>query len=176
MKTSTMRILLAIFSIVIIVGTISFVAGLVTFDNDKVDEVFGSKVNPDNLYTVDALTLYDQNQGKGIIVDVDEKTGAISLSGTATEDIELEVGTVTLKAGKYTLTAYDRASYAHCYVTASTDTTVYNFDFTPGNVIEVPDEDITITIKIHIVSGAEFDNTQILPVIVSGSESGSFYK
>lgn len=175
MKKSTLRIIAIILGVVLLGGVIAFSTGLFAVDEDKQDEYFGRKVNEDNLYTVECLELYDTNDGDGISVDVDEKKGGIKLNGTANVDKTYTVGTVTVPAGTYTLTACDGASRAGVYVTASAGSTTYNFDFTPDNTVQISEE-VTLTITIHVAEDAELNNVWILPVIVEGDEAADFYK
>ena len=175
MKKRSLRTICIVLVIVLLGGVIAFSTGLFTVDEKKSDDYFGRKVNEDNHYTVDCLTLVDRNDGNGIKVDVDEKKGGIKLDGTANIDMTYEVGKVTLSAGIYTLTSCDDASNAGIYVTASNGVTEYKFDFTPDNTIVV-DGETELTITIHIAEGTELNNVWVLPTIVEGDEPGEYYQ
>lgn len=177
MKKSTRKtiIICAIFmAAVMLLGFVT--AGFQQWSIDEMKENASRKVNPDNLYTAECLTLVDSNTGDGIVVEVNEKNGVISLDGKANTDITLEVGSVVLDAGNYTLTAIDGASNTTIYMTATIDSTVYKFDFTPGNTIAVTSDNTTVTLRIHIEQDTELNDLQVLPVIVEGKESASYWK
>lgn len=133
-------------------------------------------VNPDNLYSTVDLEIVDSNTGYGIAVNVDETTGAIELDGTATDDLDYVVGTVTLNKGTYTLTSSNKTSKAGVYVTATSGDSETFFDFTPYNVIEVTADNTVYTITIHINEGTTLNHVDILPVIASGEDTVSFYE
>ena len=173
MKKSTIRIICIILGVVILGGVIAFSTGLFKVDEDRTDEVFGKKLNEDNLYTVECKTLEDSNDGYGVIIDVDEKKGGIKLDGTASKDMTFVVGKVALKEGTYTLTACEQASMNGIYVTASYASVTHNFDFTPNQMTLENDTEVTIT--IHIAEGTKLNNVWVLPVIVEGTEAGSYY-
>lgn len=174
MKKSTLRIIAIILGVTLVFGAIGFATGLFSVDEDKQDDYFGRKVNEDNFYTIECLELVDSNDGDGITVDVDEKKGGVKLNGVANVDLTYDVGTVTLPAGTYTLTACDSASNAGIYVTATAGSTEYKFDFTPANTITLAEE-TTLTITIHIAEETELHNVWVLPVIVEGDEAGEYY-
>ena len=174
MRKSTIKIIAIILGVCLLGGVIGFTSGLFEVNEGKQDEYFGRKLNEDNLYTVECMDLTDSNTGNGIVVDVDEKKGGILLDGKASADTTYTVGTVTLAEGKYTLTAVDGASLSGVYVTLTYGNTTANFDFYPGNTIEIEGEAVA-TITIHIAEGVELDNVWVLPVIVAGDEAGDYY-
>lgn len=175
MRKSTLRLICVVMSITLLLGILAFVSGLISIDEDKSYEYFGEKLNEKNLYTIDCVTLVDQNNGKGIRVDVDERTGAITIDGKAQDDMVFVIGQISLDAGTYTLTSYDDASYATVYTTADASSSQYEFDFSPANTIKLSGK-TTLTLKIHISGGESFKNIKILPVIVPGDEAQDFYK
>ena len=178
MRKSTLRIICLVLAVVVGCGALAYGTGLLKLDEDKAYENFGKKVNENNLYTVSCMTLTDRNDGSGIIVNVDERTGAITLDGKYNGDgaMDISVGSVDLKAGTYTLTACDRASLAGIYVTITANGIPYEFDFTPGNTVDITGDFTNCEIKIHVAEGTELNNVKILPVIVPGDEAESFYK
>lgn len=133
-------------------------------------------VNPDNYYSTVDLELESCNPGDGIVITVDDATGAIELNGTATGDLEYVVGTVTLDKGTYNLTSSNKTSKAGIYVTAKSGSTETYFDFTTDNVIEVADDNTVYTITIHINEGTTLNHVDILPVIAAGEDTVSFYE
>ena len=176
MRKSTLRTICAILAVCLVGGAIGFGSGLLKVDEDKNYEIFGQKPNENNVYTVECMTLVDSNDGRGVTIDVDERTGAIKLNGTASDNITKEIGKVDLKAGTYTLTAVKGASMNGVYVTLKAGSTVYNFDFTPGNTFTVSSDLTGCAITLNIKEGAELNYVNVLPVIVSGDEAESFYK
>ena len=176
MTKSMWRIIAIVLVAVVALGAISFGSGLIKVDDDQAYESFGKKPNDKNIYTVECMTLEDSNEGRGVVVDVDERTGAIKLNGKATEDIELTVGAVDLKEGEYTLTAIDCAGRSGIYATLTVDGTEHYFDFTPGNTITVNGDHTECQITITILEGTELKNVTVLPTVVEGDEAQSFYK
>ena len=165
----------------LVIGIIGNVTnGFQDFDKETIEENMSPKVNEDNLYTAANCSLVDTNDGNGVVISVDEKTGALSLDGknTSTDILTYEIGKVTLNRGTYTMTAISGASRQGAYVTASVagDSTAKYFDFTPGNTIEITSDSVEVTLTLHIAFGAAFANKAVLPVIVPGEESGQFYK
>ncbi len=135
-----------------------------------------AKVNPNNLYSTVELAIKDSNTGDGIVVDVDEETGAMKFKGTATKDLEYVVGTVTLDKGTYTFNASDKASNSTMYITATAGSQVIKSDFTPGNTFDVAVDGTEFEIVVHIVKGTTLYNVDILPVIYTGDEAVDFYE
>ena len=170
MTKKTLKSIAIILAIVTALGAVGFVSGLVVIDQDKSDEYFTRKVNEDNLYQTATITLVDSNNGKGVSVDVNEKNGVITLNGNASEDMEFTIGTVTLEAGEYTLTAIKNGGLNTVYVDAGN----VHFDFTPGNVLK-PSETTSYTLKIYIKEGTELNNLTIMPIIAAGTESIDYF-
>jgi len=132
-------------------------------------------LNSDNLYTADGVTLVSTNDGNGVAITVDDN-GAIELDGTADTTLKYTVGTVTLDAGTYTLSAYNKASRAGVYLTATDGENTYDFDFTPANTIEIEEDGTELTIELIIAKGTSLNRVDILPVIMPGEETGDFYE
>ena len=176
MKKTTKRTILICSIFMAAVMLLGFVtAGFQQWSIDEMKDNASRKVNPDNYYTIECVELVDSNTGDGIEVDVNEKNGAIRLNGTADVDMTLELGSVTLDAGEYTLTAIDGASNATIYMTATVGSTVYKFDFTPNNTITITSDNTVVELSIIIKQDAKLHNVQVLPVIVEGKESASYW-
>lgn len=129
-------------------------------------------LNDDNFYTASCMTLEDTNDGSGIIVDVKDN-GSIKLKGTASDDVDYTIGSVTLNKGTYTFTAVSGAALNSVYVTATVGSTVHNADFT-GNTFEITSDNTVVTLEVHIAADTEINKT-VYPVIVSGDEAGDFF-
>ena len=175
MKRKTWRLIAIILCSVICLGCIAGGMGLIKVDDDKVEETFARKVNENNLYTVDCCELEDTNDGSGIVIDVDERTGAITVSGTADESAEYVVGTVVLDKGTYTFTAVKGGTISTIYMTATNGSEVIKADFT-GNQIVIETDGTEVVLTLHIAGEKEFNNKDVLPVIVPGEKSGDFWK
>ena len=136
---------------------------------------FIRKVNPDNLYTAECVTLEDDKDGK-LKIDVKEKTGAIILDGkSGDEDETYEIGKIDLEAGTYTLTAIEDASLEKVYVTITANQTEYKFDIKGENTITLDADAEDCVITLHVMAEVEFEDLEILPVIVEGDEAADFY-
>ena len=137
---------------------------------------YGPKdLNEDNIYTVDCMTLEDDKDGK-LEIDVNEKTGAIVLKGESGDTAETyEIGKVDLEAGTYTLTAIEDASVETVYVTITVNQVEHKFDIKGENTITVEADVEDCVITLHVMPEVEFDDLEILPVIVEGDEAADFY-
>ena len=136
--------------------------------------------NPDNLISADAVTDYkssgDYNTGHGIKYTVKEH-GEVKVKGTATADVTVKLGSgITLTEGKsYTFT---------CDVkTCGYDT--YGLYLVKGDTKYYAEIDDTIkvasgeggdyTLYLYIKKDAKV-NTTFYPVLVEGTNTGSFWK
>ena len=132
------------------------------------------KVNEDNLYTADCVTLKDKTDGD-LKINV-KRNGSIVLNGeSGDEDETYKIGTIDLKAGTYTLTANKDCSTTTCYVTITANQTEYKFDLAGVNTITLEADAVDCAINLHVKADVEFDNFELLPVIVEGDKSGDFY-
>ena len=165
-----------IMAVVLCLGAIAGGMGILKLDKEAAKDKLLPKVNPDNYYSTAAISIEDMNDGNGITVEVEERTGAITLDGTAEEDLTYTIGTVTLDAGEYVLTAVDGASKNTVYVSATANGNSTNFDFRPGNTLVVEADDTVVTLTIHITYGTKLNNVKVLPCISGGDEPVSFYK
>lgn len=176
MKKTTKRTVLICSIFMAAIMLLGFVtAGFQQWSIDEMKDNAARKVNPDNFYTAECLTLVDSNTGDGIAVDVNEKNGVITLDGTADTDITLDVGSVVLNKGEYTLTAIDGASNATIYMTATVSGEETKFDFTPGNTITISADNTSVDLTIYIKQDTKLNNLKVLPVIVEGEESASYW-
>ena len=132
-------------------------------------------VNEKNLYANAEVLLKDSNDGKGIVIDVEESTGALVLNGKASEDLSYTLATVELDEGTYTLEACKDASYAGIHVTATANGETIAFDFTPGNTLVIDADGTVVTIKVEIAKDTSLYNVKVRPVIYTGDESVKFY-
>ncbi len=159
------------------IGVVAVVLVLVTCGTAvSLINKYGPKdLNEDNLYTVECMTLEDDKDGK-LKIDVNEKTGAIILDGkSGDEDETYEIGKIDLEAGTYTLTAIEGASLEKVYVTITANQTEYKFDIKGENTITLDADAEDCVITLHVMAEVEFEDLEILPVIVEGDEAADFY-
>ena len=145
--------------------------GLNDMSVDNAKDVFERKVNEDNLYTSECVTITDRNDGNGIKLTVNDN-GTIAVKGTADATVNYDLATVSLKAGEYTFTALEGASLKGAYVSLSLEGVDKPADFT-GNTFTVV-EDTEVVITLHIAEGTEI-NATVYPVIVKGDEAGTYF-
>ena len=174
-KTKIWKIVAIALASVLCIGAIAGGMGILKLDKETAKDKLLPKINPDNLYSNVEMALTDGNDGNGIVIEVDKRTGAITLDGTAEEDLTYTIGTVKLNAGEYYLTAVDGASQKTVYVSATAGEKTTNFDFTPNNVFTVDADETTLTLTINVAYGTKLDNVKILPCIAV-EEGVSFYK
>ena len=175
-KLKVVGMIAGIMAAVLLLGAVAGGFGILKLDKDKAKDVLLPAINPDNYYSKATVTLEDMNDGNGVVVKVDERTGAVTLDGKAETDLTYEIGTVKLDAAKeYTGTAIKGGSKASVYVAATYGETSVNFDFV-GNTFEIAEDETVVTLTIHISEGTELDNLKVLPTIVKGDEAGSFYE
>ena len=165
-----------IMAAVLCIGAIGAGMGIFKLDKEAAKDKLLPKVNPENLYSEATISLESMNDGNGVEVEVDERTGAITLDGTAEEDLNYVIGTVKLDKGEYILTAVDGASKNTIYVSATAGESTTNFDFRPGNTLTVEADETVVTLTIHITYGTKLNNVKVLPCISGGDEPVSFYK
>ncbi len=168
------KIIIGVLVCILLVGFLGWLtSGFTDFTAESMGDKFEGKTNEDNLYTAEACELESQNDGSGIIINVDDN-GAISVKGTnnALTDATYTIGKVSLKAGTYTLTAVKGGSLSTYYVEGIAGDEIVKADFS-GNTFTL-EEDSIITLRLIVKSKAEI-NAKVLPVIVLGTESGEFY-
>ena len=175
-KLKIVGVIAGIMAAILALGAVAGGFGILKVDKDKAKDVLLPAVNSDNYYAEATVTLEDMNDGNGVVVKVDERTGAITLDGKAETDLTYEIGTVKLDAAKeYTGTAIKGGSKASVYVAATYGEESINFDFV-GNTFEIAEDETVVTLTIHIAEGTNLDNLKVLPTIVKGDKAGSFYE
>ncbi len=141
--------------------------------------IFKQERNSDNLIKVDDNYVETQNTYRGVNVRVAED-GTIKLFGKATSDYVLDVATVILEPGKYTLSGLDNPDLNMCYLELmyGEEHVVANTDIA---VVEVT-ETTECLVRIIWNEGMEFSKYdfmtffEVQPVLVKGETAGSFYK
>lgn len=173
-KTKRTVGLIAVFlAAVLCCGFIGWMTGgFQNFDRDYVSDKFSPKLNEDNLFKAENVTLTSKNDGYGLKFTVNDD-GSIHVKGTASREYNELIGTVILDSGKYTITALNGASMNTAYVTAVVGSVETPADFT-NNQLNITTDNTSVELVLHVLQGTEIDAT-IYPVIVSGEEAGSFY-
>ncbi len=174
-KNRVITIIAAVLVSVLSLGAIGGATGILKFDKDTAADKLLPGVHPDNFYASAEITLESGNDGNGVTVDVNERTGVVTLDGKAEADLTYVVGTVVLNEGTYTFTALENASKNTVCVKATVYDVDHYFDFT-GNTFEIEADETEVTITICVKAGTELNNVKVLPTIVEGEEAGKFYK
>ena len=179
--------------------TMRLTNGFTEFDPDK---VFSYSQNEDNLF-------YEKIEDGAleyiVAVDAEVKDGVITLDGGVTTDTAnsltiaddpIEFASLTLKAGTYTFSAFEKPSakkyfavgvytvdgieYAWLADSAETTNNYVNALSTAGyvnvhgNTVTLT-ESTDVTFYIMVIEGAELDDVKAYPVLVEGAEEGNFY-
>ena len=174
-KVTPLVIIVMIMAIVLLFGAVAAGMGILVVDKDTAADKLLPKVNEANYYSSADVTLKTQNDGNGISINVNERTGAIELDGKAEDDLTYVIGTVTLNEGTYTFTAIENASKNTVYVKATVNGVDHYFDFT-GNTFDIAADETDVTLTLCVKVGTELNNVKVLPTIVEGEESGKFYE
>lgn len=172
------KIITWVVTVVVIVGLVGMI-GVWTngFNRDK-DTWSIRERNDKNLFDNADYTITDKNTGRGVYITVN-KDGSLVIDGklTGSDDYEIAVGTVSLKAGTYTFTSgYKAAGLTTAYLKLVTSGGEYSADFGGDNGTFTIDADAEGTVYLVIAPDYSFSNKTIYPVIASGNEEVSFYK
>jgi len=140
---------------------------------------FKHERNPDNLITTESYILDEQTtNGYGINIKLKDD-GRMVLNGRMKYEKDkayyTTFATVTLKAGTYTLSGLDNASF-----------NTYGYYFSVNGAEAVPvitdkqfviEQDNTpVSIGFYVYDGEILFNKTLAPVLVAGNQAGEFYK
>ena len=139
------------------------------------NDILGKDRNEKNLIQLDSGYIKTQNTNRGVEIDVNDN-GVIKLSGKATSDYSVNVASVKLPAGTYTISGLDEPDVNRLWMYVK---------YSGGEAI-AGTEDATFTLNAEetvtvILSWAEdynfniFTENKICPVIVEGNTPGDFY-
>lgn len=175
MSTKTKRTLSMIGMILICVMLCAFIGNLSSgFSNFKVSEWSLRSRNSDNLLSGDFV---DYNSGDGISVTA-RNDGTLVVKGEylGTEDcLVIDVETVTLSAGTYTLSGAPNGGNYTYYLRVSYGSKTVTGDFgTDGGTFTLSSS-TAVTVQLVVYPEREFNNLVIRPVLVEGTEAGDFY-
>ena len=145
-------------------------------------EWFKKDLNPDNLLTIDH---YDDEKdriattGYGVdfkfnddgVITVYGKNGDPSVGENEVK--KYSFATITLNAGQYTISGYDKAQLNTLGVYAEANGETYWGD-TENDTFTLT-ETTTVTIGLYVGNDKLFVNAKLYPVLVTGDEAGEFY-
>ncbi len=177
-KRKTKKVLSGILAVGVIIGALAFLGNVSHgFENLNPKDWEIQQVNEENLIKVENYTIEQgvYNPGTGISVDV-KKDGTFIVDGEhgGSEDLNIEIGTVELKAGTYTFkSGYKGAGVYKAYLKLVTDDGYKKADF--ENPIEIT-ADTTAKIVLVICPEAELNNARFQPTLAEGTEAIDFFE
>ena len=166
------------------IGALTAIARWTDGSYDIVSQIRGER-NADNLLTVENYTIEKNKNGDmegatkyGVTYKVKDD-GRIALSGknnyNAEKDVEVQYvpfASVTLKAGTYTISGYEKAQANTLGIYAMVGSTEYS---EAGETTFTITQETTVTVGFYIYNGVSTYGKVLYPVLVSGSEAGEFY-
>lgn len=183
-RSKTKTTLIVVASILLGVMLLSFVGMANGVFGDEAN-IF-KKRNEANIIDPDFYNISD-DVISGVTVKVNED-GSISLSGTATSDIDLQLCKFTVKAtgedGKavnYMFSGADGGSSETYYMQLiGKDGNANNIEYVVDRdhkVVNIKSQATDTEYQLHIFinSGTKLDNVTLYPVLVQGVDAGSFY-
>lgn len=167
------------------VGALTAIARWTGGSYDIITQLRGDR-NPDNLLTVENYTVEKNKSGKmeastryGIDYKVKDD-GRVVLTGT-NKNYEgsngekyqtVPLASVTLKAGEYTLSGYEKAGANTLGVYALVNGNEVRGDIAGTFTLS---QESTVVIGFYIYNDVRTFNTTLYPVLVAGATAGSFY-
>lgn len=176
----TKKIIFGVVAVLLVVGLVTGI-GFMTkgFTEKDPDNWTIRDRNEENLFTLEDYTLEGtKNTGDGITVTAN-KDGSITIDGKnhSTEEIEIEIGKITLEAGTYTFTSgYSNSGLYSAYLNLQTSGGEYSADFGGDNGTFTLSAEATGTVYLVIASDFQFNNKTLYPVIAEGDSEVSFYE
>ena len=144
----------------------------VGFSDFDVRDRFDKVRNEANEIDLTQVSLKSGRHESGLKVEVDE-LGAVTLSGTVTEDVTLTYASLTLPAGDYVLTGAEEGSKGTYCLSVEIGEDKILGDW-PGE-FTVSQSGI-VNVKITVSKDTTLRNVKILPVITEGDEAVDFYE
>lgn len=178
MKAKTKRWVAGILGAAVLFGVFAFTSHISNgFESLNPKDWEVQNVNEENLIKVENYTIEqgEYNPGTGVSVDV-MKDGTFIVDGEhgGSEDLNIEIGTVELKAGTYTFkSGYKGAGVYKAYLKLVTDDGYKKADF--ENPIEIT-ADTTAKIVLVICPEAELNNARFQPTLAEGTEAIDFFE
>lgn len=166
------------------VGALTAIARWTDGSYDIVTRLRGNR-NPDNLLTLENYTVEKNKSGDmegstkyGVTYKVKDD-GRIVLSGKNNYNAETDVtvqkvpfASVTLKAGTYTISGYEKAQANTLGVYAMVGSSEYS---EAGQTTFTVTQETTVVIGFYVCNGVNTFGKTLYPVLVSGEKAGSFY-
>ena len=183
-------------AIVMLCGALgNLTEGFTNFEGENLKENISTlHLNKKNLFfdVIEDETLLDNNFGKatakqGVITLNYEKADSDENAVTIAENIQ--IATITLKKGEYTLSAMNKADWKNCYVVGTynvggtTHTWYADYENVPVALASDVTHDRTLTLDadtevmfyIRICEGTKLDNVKVTPVLVEGKNEGNYF-
>lgn len=164
--------------IIIALAVMLAMAGVSIFGGVKYSTDIGADLNPDNLIDAKAEGyIDDMNTGYGVKIKVDDE-GVIKLSGKASDSYSVNIASVELEAGTYTISGLSNTdSINDCALLVSYGNGGAAFAGTDSATFTLT-ETQTVTVKLQWAEDYWFsflNNGTVKPVLVKGDTAGDFY-
>ena len=179
MRKNTKTTIYIVAAAMILLMAVGFLtSGFQKFSKDDILEKVTPTVNAENYYQSVKFDFVEMRTEEGIFITRNEKTNALTLNGNYysedTQPNELKVGTITLDPGTYTFTCSNDSRLGYFYMGLNTGVSKIKADFS-GNTFTV-DAETDCEVYLYVYPGVDFNNVELEPVIISGSETGDFWK
>ena len=147
------------------------------FEDNKVSGITRRVVNPANIIKVSEYAFVDGKEAAGVKVTFD-KDGVITLDGKSTGAISLCLGEYYVLAdGKYTvnvIAAEPARKTTAIRIVGAGDKVILNKPFAEPATFDSTELQY-VKVYIDIKYGDEFNNYKIMPVLVAGTNMGTFF-
>lgn len=154
-----------------------FDAVLKVFESENVNGITRRVVNPDNIIKVSEYTFASGKQQGGITVTYDED-GVITLDGKCTNAGSICLGEYyVLRDGYYTMAVLadePARRTTSVRIVGQNDTEILKKPFCEPTTFQTTELQY-VKIYITFAYGDEFNNYQIMPTLVAGTQMGAFY-
>lgn len=160
-------------------GFVTAIGGITNgFDNMNPTSWFEKQANPDNLIKVDAEDyISSQTLLSGVEIDVKDN-GVIKVTGEASQAGSVQIASVQLEPGTYTISGLKDASSTKCALVVKYGNGDVAFAGLESQTFVIAQAE-TVTVHLNWTEGYDFGKvigTEVKPVLVSGAEAGSFFK
>lgn len=147
------------------------------FDDNKVSGLTRRVVNPANIIKASEYAFVDGKETGGIKVTYDED-GVITLDGTCDKAFTVCLGEYyVLEGGKYTVNVIadePARTTTAIKIVASDDTLILNKKFSEPTTFDSAQLQY-VKVYIEFKYGDEFNNYRVAPVLVAGTNMGTFF-
>lgn len=176
MKRTKQMVVWTVFVLAIVIALGALTSGFTVWKPDDIKTKFEKKRNPDNLITLEDITLKSgKSSASDVIYEVDEN-GVVTLNGQASAQEDIVYAKIVLPAGTYTFTGAPYSSNkTYLLGLRKTGTTDVPNPRSESGAFQVTTS-ATYDVIIRVMEDCAFNNVEILPVIVEGDTAGEFYK